>query len=93
MNLKAVGLLLAVVSLQSILTIGVARWSFSEQSHATYAAIERLINDYDNRQENRMATISQMESRLIAHDGVLLEEVQRRIDASIARHLQTNHKD
>ncbi|MBD2840053.1 hypothetical protein ID144_23705 [Pseudomonas sp. JM0905a] len=83
----------ALVLCPNLIVLQTAKWAFSEQSHETYRAVEVLLAQYDERQTNRLATISQMETRLIKRDGELLEEVQRRIDASLARHQNIYHKD
>ncbi|MCY1224405.1 hypothetical protein D9M72_365610 [compost metagenome] len=93
MKLKTIGLWLALVLCPQFITLKVATWSFSQESHATYERVEQLLAQYDERQEDRMATISQMEARLVKHDGVLLGEVDKRIALAIQRHERNKHEE
>ncbi|WP_137822831.1 hypothetical protein [Pseudomonas sp. D(2018)] len=83
--LKITALWAALVLCPNLIVLQTAKWAFSEQSHDTYRAVEVLLAQYDERQHNRMANVIKLESQLVAHEGRILEEVDRRIEMSIRR--------
>lgn len=89
--LKLALIWLCLVLGPQFVTLRVAVWAFTSESAATYQRVDRLIESFDERQSNRMATIGQMERRLNDRDGLLLEEAQRRIDVALARHERSRH--
>ncbi|MDH4562150.1 hypothetical protein [Pseudomonas sp. BN411] len=91
--LQTIGLWLALVLCPQFITLKVATWAFSTESHATYERVEQLLDQYDERQENRMANIARMEAKLNARDGEILAEVDKRISLAIQRHEQIKHED
>ncbi|MDH4872900.1 hypothetical protein [Pseudomonas sp. BN515] len=94
MNYLKIALLwLALVICPQLITLKVATFVFSSESHSLYRRVELLIANNNEQQRNRLATISQMEARLVKYDGELLEEVDKRIALAIQRHERNKYED
>lgn len=91
--LQTIGLWLALVLAPNFITLKVATWAFSHESHATYERVEQLIAAFDERQENRMANIAKTEEKLNALEGRILSEVDKRVALAVQRSQRNLNED
>ncbi|MNG14581.1 hypothetical protein D3C84_983460 [compost metagenome] len=84
--LQTIGLWLALVLCPQFITLKVATWAFSQESHATYERVENLIASFDQRQQNRFKRLDVMEAKFNASEGRILDEVDKRVELAIRKH-------